>query len=655
MTDITQEKVLSLIVSQLKEYGFYTAAKTVADAIGISPEPSNKLAEICALNKFNIQEEQEPINDEVEVATDEFDFNNPSVSYQPNYSAIFLTMHKEPVRACAFSQDGAYVATGSHDTSLKVLDAHLISKKTRGDADEKKVLKTLYDHTGPVNEVVFHPNGAVLASYDFKIKFFDLQKQNTKRGFRYLSDAYPVRSISFHPSGEFIISGTDHHAVRLFDIQTMKVFISSNASDHHQGAITKVRYASNGQTFASSSIDGSIKIYDTVTGRCVNTISKAHDGASVIGIEFTKSNSYLLSTGLDGKGKLWDMGSGKVVSSYVGAAQKFDSAPMTFSYNEEYIIGSDSSNHTICELCKRIRNVHDNYIHTIAASPTDPGFFTAGEDCSQMSQKKNKSQTLQDKRQLRADYRELTNATDGERQALINGDTEKLIEKLREGNHLFNNVKTTQEAVLDSTFLLKTVEIAASKAQKLKIGGSGFDLNDFVDKAKRKIGSDWMGLTRYTKKACLLPPTAGFMFGALEIEPKVAGPRKAAVRLQKDKSNLVKPEQLKESDVQRQSNETSANVQAIHECLEQLEETEEEISFFKFFINPESFSQSVENLFYISFLVRDGRVNVQEHSEHGLSIESCEPPTHEQQHDPDYAKLQNILHLDHQTWRVKDD
>ncbi|KAJ3260616.1 hypothetical protein HK103_000226 [Boothiomyces macroporosus] len=357
MTDINQEKVLSLIVSQLKEYGFYTAAKTIADAIGISPEPNNKLAEICALNKFNIQEEQEPVQEEVEVDNGEFDFSNPSVSYQPNYSAIFTTMHKEPVRACAFSQDGAYVATGSHDTSLKVLDAHLIARKTRGDGDEKKVLKTLYDHTGPVNEVVFHPNGAVLASCagtlkvtldDYKIKFFDLQKQNSKRGFRYLSDAYPVRSISFHPSGEFIISGTDHHAVRLFDIQTMKVFIPSNAADHHQGAITKVRYASNGQTFASCSIDGSIKIYDTVSGRCVNTISKAHDGASVIGIEFTKSNSYLLSTGLDGKGKLWDMGSGKVVCTYSGAFQKFDCAPMTFSYNEEYIIGSDSSNHTIC-------------------------------------------------------------------------------------------------------------------------------------------------------------------------------------------------------------------------------------------------------------------------------------------------------------------
>lgn len=135
-------------------------------------------------------------------------------------------------------------------------------------------------------------------------------------------DSYPVRSISFHPSGEFLLSGTDHHAVRLFDIQTMKCFIPSAPSDHHKGGITKVRYAPNGSTFASCSIDGSIKIYDTVNGKCVNTIQKAHGGASVIGIEYSKSSNYLLSTGLDSKAYLWDLSSGKVLVTYSGALQK---------------------------------------------------------------------------------------------------------------------------------------------------------------------------------------------------------------------------------------------------------------------------------------------------------------------------------------------
>ena len=180
---------------------------------------------------------------------------------------------------------------------------------------------------------------------DGNIKFYDLQKQNTKRGFRYLADTYPVRSIAFHPSGEFIISGTDHHSVRMFDIQSMKLYIPPSQNDHHLGAITRVRYAPNGATFASCSLDGSIKIYETVSGKCINTIAKviihhpvvrsrldtlttltlcyqAHDGASVIGITYSKSSAYLLSTGLDSKGKLWDLSSGKMLCAYEGATQK---------------------------------------------------------------------------------------------------------------------------------------------------------------------------------------------------------------------------------------------------------------------------------------------------------------------------------------------
>jgi hypothetical protein len=32
------------------------------------------------------------------------------------------------------------------------------------------------------------------------------------------------------------------------------------------------------------------------------------------------------------------------------------------------------------------------------------------------------------------------------------------------------------------------------------------------------------------------------------------------------------------------------------------------INLFKFIVNPHDFAQSVENLFYLSFLIRDGKV-----------------------------------------------
>lgn len=249
-----QNKVVNLMISQLKSYGFYSTAKQVAQATGIdsSCQPSNVLQDLChSATKEELTQDEPKANEDKDCLI--FDSSKKVKKVNPNYRSFFNTQHRGPARAAAFSLDGNFIATGSEDNSLKVLDAFVIQKESAG--EERKVIKTLYDHTGPVNDVAFHPNGSVLASCsdDCNIKFFDLQKQNTKRGFRYLQDVYPIHSISFHPSGEYILSGTDHHAVRMFDIQSMKVYTPTSSSDHHLGPITQVRYASNGATFASCS------------------------------------------------------------------------------------------------------------------------------------------------------------------------------------------------------------------------------------------------------------------------------------------------------------------------------------------------------------------------------------------------------------------
>lgn len=127
--------------------------------------------------------------------------------------------------------------------------------------------------------------------------------------------------LSFN-KGDYILSGTDHHAVRIYDIHTLKCYIPPKEADHHQAGITRVRYAPLANVFASSSIDGTIKIYDGVSSRCLNTIDKAHNGSAVTGIEFSKSGKYLLSTGNDNMGVLWDLTSGQVIVKYSGGTQR---------------------------------------------------------------------------------------------------------------------------------------------------------------------------------------------------------------------------------------------------------------------------------------------------------------------------------------------
>jgi cleavage stimulation factor subunit 1 len=47
----------------------------------------------------------------------------------------------------------------------------------------------------------------------------------------------------------------------------------------------------------SGSVDGSIKIWDAVSNRCIATFLQAHDGDEVCSVTFSRNGKYVLSSG----------------------------------------------------------------------------------------------------------------------------------------------------------------------------------------------------------------------------------------------------------------------------------------------------------------------------------------------------------------------
>lgn len=161
---------------------------------------------------------------------------------------------------------------------------------------------------------------------------------------------------------------------------------------------------------------------------------------------------------------------------------------------------------------------------------------------------------------------------------------------------------------------------------------------------------DWLG-----RRACLpynaRPAVSGWLLGPLSVQKRTrqATQREAHERI--DPSQAVKPQELQQEDLGRQENsnltvmcskinkllaDTQRDSQEAVESIlsgagdlrpEMVQDVMDQnnvaddggIPLFHFCINPESFGQSVENLFYVSFLVRDGTV--------GISFDSRELPT----------------------------
>jgi cleavage stimulation factor subunit 1 len=300
----------------------------------------------------------------------------------PEYSQIYYTQHKGPCRTAIFSSDGRFAATGSHDSSLKLLDVGKMKNRT-GDSGDKPVIRTLYDHTEPVNDLSFHPNGLVLASCadDQSIKLFDLSKTGVKRAFRYLQDAQPVNSICFHPSGDFLLAGTKDAAVRVYDVKTLQCY-TNNGQAGHRSTISQIRYSMTGKIFASASLDGSVRVWDTTSSQCIKTLEGAHGGAAVSSVRMTMNEKYLLTAGLDSTLRLWDITSGNILMEYKGHEQRAQLLQPTLSYNERMVmIGDEASTEVVVydtltgALLKRIPG-QNNLVRCVTASPVDNGILT---------------------------------------------------------------------------------------------------------------------------------------------------------------------------------------------------------------------------------------------------------------------------------------
>ncbi|KAI1812176.1 hypothetical protein GGS20DRAFT_43458 [Poronia punctata] len=218
------------------------------------------------------------------------------------------------------------------------------------------------------------------------------------------------------------------------------------------------------------------------------------------------------------------------------------------------------------------------------------------------------------------------------------------------------------------------------RRQPRRAGGRGSDDEDSEDDEGDMM--NWEHLGRF---ACLpnirRPATPGFLLGPLSVEKKVRKIVKRSAPFRADELRETRPEVLNAADVERsEKNDLTAICAKILRRLQEIQDeaqTQVEAAFdkygdeaakklmikyglrdtggidlFKFVVNPHSFGQTVENMFYVSFLIRDGAVLV-EFDEFDLpSLQPTAP------HDPDPSaaktakqRQQAVFSIDMLMWK----
>ncbi|XP_042420076.1 cleavage stimulation factor subunit 50-like isoform X2 [Zingiber officinale] len=313
----------------------------------------------------------------------------------PKHETKHVSDHKNVARCARFSRDGRFVATGSSDTSIKLFEVSKTKQSMLTDARDgpvRPVIRTFYDHSQPINDLDFHPQNAILISgaKDNTIKFFDFSKTVARRAVRVIQDTHNVRSVSFHPSGEYLLAGTDHPIPHLYDINTFKCYLTANAHDPNNiAAINQVRYSSTGSMYVTASKDGSLGVWDGVTAQCIRPIVSAHGSMEATSASFTKDQRFILSCGKDSTVKLWEVGTGRLVKQYLGAVHKQQRCQAVFNDTEEFVLSIDEPNNEVviwdaltAEKVAMWPSNHSGSPRWIDHSPTEAAFVTCGGDWS---------------------------------------------------------------------------------------------------------------------------------------------------------------------------------------------------------------------------------------------------------------------------------
>jgi WD40 repeat protein len=234
-----------------------------------------------------------------------------------------LKGHTDRVESAAFSPDGKrIVSTSSFDNTIRIWDAETGTELN----------KLGYSS---VCSAIFSPDGrsvASIASWDKTIRLWDTESGTMLQT---LEHTGWVRSMAFSPDGKYLVSSAgnlDENVIAIWDVKMGEGKILKTFSGYKKD-INSVSYSPDGKCIVSASEDGTIRIWDAISGKELKVIEAYERG--VRSATFSPDGKTILSICPDIN--IWDVETGEKLETFEESAGAWT---VEFSPNGKYVVST---------------------------------------------------------------------------------------------------------------------------------------------------------------------------------------------------------------------------------------------------------------------------------------------------------------------------
>jgi WD40 repeat protein len=221
-----------------------------------------------------------------------------------------FTITPDTIATYIFSADGTRLITGSQNGTIEIWDANT--------GEGLLTIPTPYRITN-WGAFDLSPDGKhiVAVSPERTLRMWDISIEGSREAFTLAPhDGAWVRRVRYSPDGTRLTTAGMDGTAKVFDAATGDELFTLSG---HTDSIFGLAYSPDGTRLATASHDKTVKVWDAASGKLLMTLSKEGHGDGVYGglfpgildVAFSADGTRLASAGGDGTVVVWDAMTGK--------------------------------------------------------------------------------------------------------------------------------------------------------------------------------------------------------------------------------------------------------------------------------------------------------------------------------------------------------